>query len=185
MEMTLGALKIVPAVQHLELVASKVAEVITGGFGASEIGVAEIDPALSDTAAFCDYYKVGLDCSANCVVLEAKRADRTWFAACLVLATTRADVNGLARKTLDARRVSFAAMDEAIAKTQMEYGGITPIGLPDDWMILIDKAVVTTEHVIIGGGIRKSKLILPGRLLANLPNAQVLDGLGRPATTSD
>ena len=66
-----------------------------------------------------------------------------------------------------------------MAETQMEYGGITPIGLPADWPILIDKAVVDTELVLIGGGIRKSKLVLPGRLLANLPNAQVVEGLGR------
>jgi prolyl-tRNA editing enzyme YbaK/EbsC (Cys-tRNA(Pro) deacylase) len=177
--LSLGKLKVVPAVQCLDLVAFRTAELISGGFGAGEIGVAEIDPSFSDTAAFCEYYQVEPGCSANCVVLEAKRADRSWFAACLILATTRADVNNLARRTLDARRVSFASMDAAVAETQMEYGGITPIGLPADWPILIDKAVVDTELVLIGGGIRKSKLVLPGRLLANLPNAQVLEGLGR------
>jgi prolyl-tRNA editing enzyme YbaK/EbsC (Cys-tRNA(Pro) deacylase) len=181
MEVSLGTLKIIPAHQHLELVASPVAQILAGGFGVNEIGVTEIDPTLSDTATFCEHYKVGLEISANCVVLEAKRADRSWFAGCVILATTRADVNNMARRTLDARRVSFAPMDEAVSQTQMEYGGITPIGLPADWPLLIDKAVAEAQIVLIGGGIRKSKLVLPGSLLAQLPNTQVLEGLGRPA----
>lgn len=179
-EISLGTLTIVPAAQHLDLVAPKTAQIIAEGFGAGVLGVAEIDPSLSDTAAFCDYYKVALECAANCVVLEAKRADRSWFAACVVLATMRADVNNLARRTLDARRVSFASMDQAVVQAQMEYGGITSIGLPGDWPLLIDKAVVDSKCVLIGSGIRKSKLTLPGRLLAGLSNVIVLDGLGRP-----
>ena len=120
--------------------------------------------------------------AANCVVLEAKRADRNWFAACVVFGNTRADVNGLARKTLDARKVSFAPMEQAVAQTGMEYGAITPIGLPSDWSILIDKAVADSNYVIIGSGIRKSKLAVPGSFLASLPNVQVLDGLGQQKT---
>ena len=143
------------------------------------VGVVEIDPTLSDTAAFCQHYQVGMHQAANCVVLEAKRADKTWLAACVVLGSTRADVNGLARRTLDARRVSFAPMDQAVSQTHMEYGAITPVGLPSEWTILIDKAVADSEYVIIGSGIRKSKLAIPGSALASLPNAIVLEGLGQ------
>jgi len=136
--------------------------------------VSEIDPGLADTTAFCEHYEIGLDVSANCVVVEARRADRVWFAACVVLAITRADVNGIVRKHLGARKISFAPMDAAVSLTGMEYGGITPVGLPDDWPILVDRNVIDQDRVIIGSGIRGSKLLAATEVLASLPNAEVL-----------
>jgi prolyl-tRNA editing enzyme YbaK/EbsC (Cys-tRNA(Pro) deacylase) len=147
-----------------------------------EVVVAEIDPGLADTAAFCERYGVRMDRSANCVVLAARREGRSWFAACLVLATTRADVNGLAKRQLGASKISFAPMDAATAASAMEYGGITPIGLPADWPILIDEAVIAAGRVVIGSGVRRSKISLPSAALAELPNAVVLSGLGRGRT---
>lgn len=176
---SLGTLTIVPVRENLSLVARPVAEALEHAPHGDMVGVAGIDATLSDTAAFCEHYKVGLDRAANCVILEAKRGDETWLAACVVLGTTRADVNGLARKTLDARRVSFAPMERAVSETGMEYGAITPVGLPAKWPILIDKAVAETDLLIIGSGIRASKLVVPGTFLASLPNVQVLEGLGR------
>jgi prolyl-tRNA editing enzyme YbaK/EbsC (Cys-tRNA(Pro) deacylase) len=146
---------------------------------ADAVWVAEIDPQLADTAAFCERYGVRMDRSANCVVLAARREGRSWYAACVVLATTRADVNGLAKKHLGAKKISFAAMDAATAATAMEPGGITPLGLPSDWPILIDAAVAAADRVVIGSGVRRSKISLPGAALAGLPNAVVLTGLGR------
>ena len=178
MLMELGTLKIVSVAEGQELLAPTVAAALAG-LEIAEVGVTEIDPTLSDTAAFCEHYKVAMSQAANCVVLEAKRADRVWYAACVILGTTRADINGIARKTLDARKVSFAPMDQAVSKTGMEYGAITPVGLPADWSILIDRAVADSEYVIIGSGVRKSKLVVPGSFLAKLPNVQVIDGLGR------
>lgn len=145
---------------------------------AAEVTVAEIDPALADTAAFCERYGVTLTESANCVVIAARRGADTTYAACMVAANTRADVNGLVRRHLGARKASFAPVDAVTAATGMEYGGITPVGLPADWPVLVDAGVAKTESVVIGSGIRGSKLRLPGRLLAELPGAQVLDGLG-------
>jgi len=176
--MQLGTLAIVPVLEHLKLVAPKVAEMFSK-VDVSKVGVCEIDPTLSDTAAFCEQYKIGMHQAANCVVLEAKRAERTWYAACVILGNTRADVNGLARRTLDARKVSFAPIEKAVSETEMEYGAITPVGLPSDWPILIDKAVADSEYVIIGSGIRKSKLAVPGSFLTLLPNTKVLENLGR------
>jgi prolyl-tRNA editing enzyme YbaK/EbsC (Cys-tRNA(Pro) deacylase) len=146
-----------------------------------QVGVAEIDPDLADTAAFCERYGVSLAESANCVVIAGRRGEVTTLAACVVLATTRAHVNGVVRRRLDAKKASFAAMDVAVTTSGMEYGGITPVGLPANWPLLIDSAVAASEAVVVGSGVRRSKLVLPGSLLAALPGAQVIDGLGQPA----
>ncbi|MDT7548686.1 MAG: hypothetical protein QOE84_1080 [Actinomycetota bacterium] len=171
------SLDLVAALDRPDLLAAPVAAALTGWSRAAEVRVAAIDPSLADTAAFCAAYDVALDASANCVVIAAKRGGEVRYAACMVLATTRADVNGVVRRHLDARKASFAAMDEAVALTGMEYGGITPIGLPDGWPVLVDAAVVAAGDVIIGSGIRGSKLALPGAALADLPGAVVLDAL--------
>ena len=111
--------------------------------------------------------------------MTGRRDGQPRYAACLVLATTRADVNGLARRQLDVRKASFAPMDEAVSLTGMEYGGITPIGLPAGWPVLIDAEVAAAPMVVVGSGLRRSKLAVTGAALASLPGAQVLDGLGR------
>jgi prolyl-tRNA editing enzyme YbaK/EbsC (Cys-tRNA(Pro) deacylase) len=169
-----------PALSRMDLLAEPVAAALRGWSGADEVEVAEIDPALADTAAFCERYGVSLTESANCVVVLGRRGDVSTYAACMIAATTRADVNGLVRRHLDARKASFAPVDTVTAASGMEYGGITPVGLPADWPVLVDEAVAKTPSVVIGSGIRGSKLRLPGRLLAALPSAQVLPGLGVP-----
>src|SRR2546429_8393832 len=135
--------------------------------------MAGIDPELAETAAFWAAYGVGLGVSANCVVVAGRREGETRYAAAVILATTRADVNGVVRRQLDVRRASFAPMDTAVAETGMQYGGITPIGLPVGWPVLVDAAVAVTPEVIIGSGVRASKLVLPGKALADLPGGQV------------
>lgn len=161
--------------------AGRVAEALRGlGPTAAGTRVAPIDPDLADTAAFCAAYGRSLDESANCVVLSARRSGASWLAACVVLATTRADVNGLARRTLGAKKASFAPMDVAVAASGMEHGGITPVGLPEGWPVLVDAAVAAAGPVVVGSGLRRSKLLVPGSLVATLPGAVVLDGLGVP-----
>ena len=174
-----------PALSRLHLLAAPVTAALRDLLGqaeieVAEIEVAEIDPSLADTAAFCAHYGVAPAESANCVVIAAKRGGQTTYAACMVAATTRADGNGLVRRHLDARKASFAPVDAVTAASGMEYGGITPIGLPEGWPVLVDEAVAKTGSVVVGSGIRGSKLRLPGRLLAALPSAQVLPGLGLP-----
>ncbi len=146
--------------------------------GVDQVLVAEIDPELADTAAFCAAYDVPLEVSANCVIVAGRRGGDTRYAAAIVLATTRADVNGVVRRHLDARKASFAPMDAAVAETGMEYGGITPLGLPESWPILVDARVAETEVVVVGSGLRRSKLLLPGAAVAALPQAVVVPGLG-------
>ena len=176
-----------PATSRPDLLAAPVLDALTEGGGAGpgfpagdRIRVTEIDPALADTAEFCDRYGVAAEESANCVVVTARRGGNETLAACVVLATTRADLNNLVRRHLGARKVSFLPMDRAVAATGMEYGGITPFGLPTDWPLLVDSAVVHTDRVVVGSGVRNSKLVVPGRVLASLGKAEVLDGLGIP-----
>src|SRR3954467_5068819 len=176
----LGSLRWEPAASGRNLLGGRVAAALPKLPG--PVWVAEIDPELADTAAFTEAYGVPLDASANCVVVAARRAGVTTLAACLVLATTRADVNGLVRRHLDARKASFAPQDVAVAESGMAYGGIPPIGLPEAWPVLVDAAVAAADWVVVGSGIRGSKIALPGRAAAPLPGAVVLEGLGRPLT---
>jgi prolyl-tRNA editing enzyme YbaK/EbsC (Cys-tRNA(Pro) deacylase) len=174
----LGSLTWVPATERPDLLGAPVAAALSLLPGPA--WVAEIDADLADTAAFCAAYDVPLEVSANCVVVAARRAGQTTLAACLVLATTRADVNGLVRRHLGARKASFAPQDVAVAESGMEFGGITPVGLPEDWPLLIDPEVEAADFVVIGSGTRGGKLAVAGSLLAALPVAEVLEGLGQP-----
>ncbi|KWV34552.1 YbaK/EbsC family protein [Micromonospora rifamycinica] len=181
----MGTLQTEPARNRVDLLAPPVATALAqwpaeAPVDVDAVLVAPIDATLADTAAFCAAYEVGLDVSANCVVIAGKREGEIRYAACVVLATTRVDVNGVARRALDVRKASFAPMAEAVESTGMEYGGITPIGLPESWPILVDARVIATPHVIIGSGVRHSKIALPGPALGALPGARVVEGLARP-----
>ncbi|MGK5112838.1 YbaK/EbsC family protein [Geodermatophilus sp. CPCC 205506] len=173
----LGSLTWIPATDRPDLLAAPVAAALGALTGPAWL--AEIDDELADTAAFTEAYGVPMESSANCVVVAARRAGQTMLAACLVPAATRADVNGLVRRHLGARKASFAPQDVAVAESGMAYGGITPIGLPPSWPVLVDPAVVAADLVVIGSGTRGSKLAVAGAVLAALPSAVVLEGLGR------
>ncbi|APH02548.1 YbaK/EbsC family protein [Janibacter sp. FSL W8-0316] len=166
-----GTLTWAPASEHTDLLAAPVAAAIAALPSAR---VAEIDPELADTAAFCEAYASPPQFSANCVVVAGRRGGETRHAAVLVLATDRADINGVVRRHVDARKISFAPMDEAVEVTGMEYGGITPVGLPEGWPVLVDEAVVAAGEVVIGSGVRGSKLLVDAAELAALPSAEVL-----------
>ncbi|MGR7025304.1 YbaK/EbsC family protein [Geodermatophilus sp. URMC 62] len=174
----LGSLTWVPAAERPDLLGEPVAAalpILTG-----PAWVAPVEDHLADTAAFTEAYGVPPEASANCVVVAARRAGQTTLVACVVLATTRADVNGLVRRHLGARKASFAPQDVAVAETGMAFGGITPIGLPGGWPVLVDAAVAAADVVVVGSGTRGAKLAVPGSVLAALPAAEVLDGLGVP-----
>ena len=177
---TIGSLRTVPALGRTDLLGPPVAAFLATWPDAAAVGVAEIDPAVSDTAVFTQTYGVAPEVSANCVVVAGKREGVERVAACMVLATTRADVNGAVRRLLDVRKSSFLATDDAVARTGMEYGGITPVGLPEGWRILVDARVADVPAVVVGSGVRRSKLVLPGALLGRLPGAEVVDGLATP-----
>jgi prolyl-tRNA editing enzyme YbaK/EbsC (Cys-tRNA(Pro) deacylase) len=158
-------------------VAPPVADALATWPPAREVLAAVIDPDLADTATFCQRYGVAMEDSANCVVVSGRRGTETRFAACVVLATTRADVNGVVRRRIDVRKASFAPIGDAVTLTGMEFGGITPIGLPATWPLLVDDGVLARDTVVVGSGLRRSKLAVSARHLARLPNAEVVTGL--------
>jgi prolyl-tRNA editing enzyme YbaK/EbsC (Cys-tRNA(Pro) deacylase) len=175
------ALTLTPALDRPELLADPVRDAIAAlELPGSAVQVAEIDPELADTAAFCERYQVPLAESANCVLVAGKRGGAVRMAAALVLATTRADVNGALRRLLDVRKASFASREVATGESGMEYGGITPLGLPKDWPVYVDGAVVAAPQVVIGSGLRRSKLVLGPSVLAALPTVTVVDELATP-----
>lgn len=174
---TLGSLVTVPVTERLDLVAPPVAALLATWPHAGEVGVVAIDPAHADTSGTVDVYGVPWEAGANCVVIMGRREGEERTAACVVRGDTKADVNNRVKRLLDVRKCSFLAHERAVAETGMEYGGITPIGVPSAWRLLVDARVPDTELVLIGSGIRGSKIILPGRLLAELPGVEVVEDL--------
>ncbi|WP_324652743.1 YbaK/EbsC family protein [Georgenia sp. H159] len=174
-----GTLTWVPALQRPDLLAEPVRAALESLPSADRVHVAEIDPEHADTAAMTEAYELPPEASVNCVLVAGKRAGEERVAACAVRATTRADVNSTVRRLLDVRKASFWPTDRAVEASDMEYGGITPVGLPREWRVLVaDDAA--TGWAIIGSGVRRSKLLLPGEVLATLPGAEVVEGLGLP-----
>ncbi|MEU5740955.1 YbaK/EbsC family protein [Streptomyces tendae] len=171
-----------PAPDRLDELTRPVADAVrhwSGTVPADQILYVDTEPDWADTATFVEHYgRELLERSANCVVVTGRRGGGTTLAACVVLSTTRVDVNGVVRRHLGARKASFVPRDTATGETGMEYGGITPVGLPGDWPVLVDSAVVDLPYVLVGSGRRRGKLLVPGKAFAELPGAEVLEGLG-------
>ena len=174
---TLGLLQAEPVSGHRDLVPPVVLEALTHLDWLDQVCVVEIDPAVSDTAATEAAFELRPDVLANCVVVGGSRAGEERIAACVALSHTRVDVNRVVRKRLDVRSASFLPMERAVEETGMEYGGITPVGLPAGWSLFVDSRVIEQPVVITGSGIRASKLLLPGRLVGQLPGAEIVEGL--------
>jgi prolyl-tRNA editing enzyme YbaK/EbsC (Cys-tRNA(Pro) deacylase) len=134
------------------------------------------DPALADTATFCASYGFEPQDAANTIIVAGKSEPRR-FAACIVLAPHRLDVNRMVRARLGARRVSFAGADETREISGMEIGGVTPFGLPPELPIWIDAAVMARARIILGGGSRRWKVIAAPAILLALPNTEVVEAL--------
>jgi prolyl-tRNA editing enzyme YbaK/EbsC (Cys-tRNA(Pro) deacylase) len=134
------------------------------------------DPDLADTAAFCEAYGYALEDSANTIVVVGK-SDPRRYVACVVLASTRLDVNSAVRKKLGVKRASFADAETTRDVTGMAIGGVTAVALPDDLAIWVDAKVMERERIILGGGSRACKVLGPPALLTALPNVEVVEGL--------
>jgi prolyl-tRNA editing enzyme YbaK/EbsC (Cys-tRNA(Pro) deacylase) len=176
---SLPPLDALPATAHRQLLAPPVAAALAAWPHAADAAVVEIDPDLADTAALSAAYELPMSTGANCLVVAGRRDGVERVAACLVRADTRLDVNGAVRRLLDVRKASFLPMERATAESGMEYGGITPLGLPAAWRLLVDERVTGIDVAVVGSGVRRSKLLLPGRLLGELPGAEVVADLAR------
>ncbi len=158
----------------VEIVRSRLADL------GAEHTIVACDPEFADTVAFCERYGYELADSANTIVVVGKAAPRV-YAACVVLADSRLDVNGSVRRRLGTRKASFASAEETRDLTGMEIGGVTPIALPADLPVWIDARVLRRSQVVIGGGDRASKLIVAPQVLASLTNAEVVEDLSKDA----
>tara|TARA_Y100001934_G_C12219503_1_gene710076 strand:- start:597 stop:1091 length:495 start_codon:yes stop_codon:yes gene_type:complete len=137
----------------------------------------ECDPTLADTEVFCEHYGVNPEDSANTILVASKSGPEQRFAACVLLSTTKLDVNKVVRKRLGVRRISFASAEQTQAMTGMIIGGVTPIGLPSSLPIWVDERVMQREAIVLGGGDRHTKLKLAPSLFGQLDQAEVVDGL--------
>jgi prolyl-tRNA editing enzyme YbaK/EbsC (Cys-tRNA(Pro) deacylase) len=155
---------------------SKVEAALTSG--GLTYRVFECDPELADTQLFCEHYGFSLQQAAN-TLLTASRSEPIQFAACIVLATTRLDVNKKVSQLMNVKKVSFASQEQTVSLTGMQLGGVTPFGLPD-LPIYVDAAVMQQDEVITGGGNRSSKVFLAPQELLKLPNVVVVENLAVP-----
>ena len=178
----LPGLSSLPALEHPQLVAPSVAAALAAWPGAERIAVVEIDPEHADTAAMSAAYDVPMAAGANCVLVAGRREGEERIAACVVRADTRADVNHTVKRLLDVRKPSFLPLERAVAESGMEYGGITPVGLPAEWRLLVDARVPAMELAVVGSGLRRSKLLVPGELFPHAPGAEVVEGLATPVS---
>ena len=144
--------------------------------------VFECDPQLADTAVFCETYGFSIEQSAN-TILVATRTDPVRYAACVVLATTKLDVNKKVCQLLDVRKASFAPMEDVLNLTHMEYGGITIFGLPDAMPIFVDSRVADQREVVMGGGNRSSKILLDPHELTKIQSIKIIEDLAKEKTT--
>lgn len=144
-----------------------------------QIGVAEICPDFADGLLLSQEYGVPLEMELNCLVVEGVRGEEKRYAAIVLPYGKRANTGSMVKQQLDAKKVSFAPLDYVLETTGMEFGSITPLGLPDDWLVLVDSSIAEKDRVIVGGGFVRSKIMLPTALLLSLPNMVLLDGLAK------
>jgi prolyl-tRNA editing enzyme YbaK/EbsC (Cys-tRNA(Pro) deacylase) len=172
-----GKLNPVPALDRPDLLPPSVYAAVREYVPTAQ--VFPVDPAHADTETLCRVYDLPMNVMANAVLVLGRRGGEDRYACCMTLAHRRVDVNNVVRRKLDVRKASFAPMDHAVEASGMEYGGITPVGLPADWPVWVDGAVADTELVCIGAGIRGAKLLLGGADLLKLPTAERVDDLAR------
>ncbi len=141
--------------------------------------VIEVDPALADTAAFCEHYGYPPEISGNTILVVSKRGERR-YCACVVLATTRLDVNHAVRPLLGVKKASFASHEETLELTGMLIGGVTPFGLPPELAVYVDERVMALDEVIVGGGGRSTKLKIAPAVFLRMPNVEVVADLAKP-----
>ena len=174
MSSPIGAAAIAQHVIARDRIAAHLPACVADAAPLDDLIVFAVPDDASDTAAFSARFGFDLDDCANTIIVKFKKAGGEHHAALVSLGSRRLDVNGAVKAALGAQRLSFAKREDATEKTGMAFGGITAYGLPADWPVLVDAAVMTREQVVMGAGVREAKLLLDPRLLASLPNVTVL-----------
>jgi prolyl-tRNA editing enzyme YbaK/EbsC (Cys-tRNA(Pro) deacylase) len=164
-----------PIVMQATAIEQRVCQVLNG-LGVS-YELIPIDAAFADTAAFCERYGFPADHSVNTIIVGSKKEPKQ-YCACLVLATTRLDVNRAVRRLMNVSRASFASADDTVALTGMMIGGVTVFALPPELSIYVDAQIMSLDYVILGGGSRSLKLKVVPEVLSRLPNTQIIPALG-------
>lgn len=141
--------------------------------------VAEIDPKFMGGKELSEEYGIDLSKEANCIIIETTKEGLKEFVAVIVPVGYRADLNGFVKKYLEVKKVSVANLEIVLKETQMEYGSITPFGLPSSWKILIDSILMGNKEIIIGGGKQISKLLFPTEIFKSMNNVEIIDGLSK------
>tara|TARA_B100000579_G_C22734720_1_gene806060 strand:+ start:422 stop:925 length:504 start_codon:yes stop_codon:yes gene_type:complete len=143
--------------------------------------VIEIDTDLADTALFCENYGFPIEQSGNTIIVASKKEPKL-FAACVVLATTKLDVNKSVRNLMGVSKVSFASAEEMKALTGMEIGGVTPFSLPEEIKLYVDSRIMELNWLILGGGGRDKKLKISPEVFHKL-DAEIIQNLALPLIT--
>lgn len=177
--MNIGNLKFSSINENPSLVPNTTLSIINELNLDNDIFVAEIDPDCADGYKLCKKYIISPTIGINCLIVEAKRGNIVKYAALLVPMGCKYNMSNIVRKELNAKNVSVANLDYVLEKTQMEFGSINPIGIPKDWHIFIDPIVLKNDKIIIGGGLKTSKILIPSTLLLKLPNAKILENLAK------
>lgn len=141
--------------------------------------VLECDPQLADTAAFCEHYGFAPEQAANAIIVASK-TDPPKYACCVVLATTKLDVNKKVCQLMNVKKASFATAEQTLSLTGMQIGGVTPFGLSSSIPIYIDSAILNNQEVVMGGGNRSTKLLFDPKELYKLPDLQIVESLAVP-----
>lgn len=169
-----------PVLKRLALVTPTMVKVFKGwqySVPIDEILVAEIDPKYCGGKDLCQDYDIPESAGVNCIIVNATRGKNSQLAVCLYPVGSRVELNKTVRRFLNARNVSLAPLEQVLEKTQMEYGSITVLGLPQDWPILIEQRILLNERIILGAGKVNAKLSIPTKLLTELPNSYFIQDM--------
>ena len=172
-------LEFVSVASHPEYVAPKMLSFLKSHELTGKIQVAQIDPQYADGKKLSEAYGVDINQELNCLAFAGKRDGQIRYEAVVVPYGKRVNSGAVLKHAMDATKPSFANLDDVIAMTCMEFGSITPVGLPDDWQVLIDSSVKELDEVIIGGGHVDAKFKTKPQILAQLPHAKFVDQLAK------
>ncbi|WP_029759298.1 MULTISPECIES: YbaK/EbsC family protein [Fusobacterium] len=145
----------------------------------NKVKVAEINPDFADGQLLSENYDVPLEIELNCIIVEGKRKDEIIYSAVVVPYGKKLNTGSPMKKLLNVSKISFAPLEYVLNETKMEFGSVTPIGLPTEWYILVDEAVFNQDKVIIGGGYVKSKICVPSDIFKELPNVIISNEISK------